>query len=58
MYTIDFKVNNVKFKRCVETNNIHKVIEELPHILKRIEEEYFIEIDERTLVINKIKRFN
>ena len=58
MYIIDLKINQYSFKRAVETNNIIKVMEELPNILQRIEDEYFIEIDDKTLVIDKIERFD
>lgn len=58
MYIIDLRIKNIPFKRAVETNNIIKVMEELPNIIQRIGDEYFIETEDKYIIIDKIERFD
>lgn len=58
MYIIDLQIKSFKFKRAVDTNNIKKCVEEIPHILNRIKDDYLIEFEEEQVRINKIKYYN
>ena len=58
MYIIDLKIKSFSFKRAVDTNNILIAMKELPNIIKRIEDEYGIKIEDESVVIDKIERFD
>lgn len=56
MYIIDLQIKNIKFKRCINTNDINICVQHIPLILKDISEIYCIEFDSKKDVkINKIK---
>lgn len=58
MYIITLKIKNIKFKRCVDTNNINTCVEEIPLLLQKINEEYYLDFTPEQVVIEKIKRYN